>query len=123
MSRRASAEPPLVAPTEALSPAEEQKLFHLPPGFEIQLFATEPAIHKPMNMTFDSAGRLFVTDTLEYPYPAKAGHRAARHGQDSGRSQRRRHGRRDHHVCRRTEYSAGRDADSSAARWCTASRR
>ena len=40
-------------------------------GFEIQLFASEPAIHKPINLSFDSAGRLFVTDTLEYPYPAK----------------------------------------------------
>src|SRR5882724_4394210 len=64
---------PLVAPSEALSPAEEQQKFHLPPGFEIQLFAAEPAIHKPINMTFDNAGRLFVTDTLEYPYPAKQG--------------------------------------------------
>jgi putative heme-binding domain-containing protein len=65
--------PPLVAPTEALTPAEQQKLFHLPPGFEIQLFAHEPELHKPMNITFDSAGRLWVTDTLEYPYPAAEG--------------------------------------------------
>ncbi len=61
---------PLVAPTDPLSPAEEQKQFHLPPGFEIQLFAAEPQIHKPINLSFDSAGRLFVTDTLEYPFPA-----------------------------------------------------
>ncbi|MGD9723054.1 MAG: PVC-type heme-binding CxxCH protein [Pirellulales bacterium] len=67
---RAAGPPPLVAPTDARSPQEQQKLFHLPPGFEIQLFASEPAIHKPMNITFDAAGRLFVTDTLEYPYPA-----------------------------------------------------
>lgn len=65
--------PPLVAPTEALTPEEQQKLFHLPPGFEIQLFAHEPELHKPMNITFDSAGRLWVTDTLEYPYPAAEG--------------------------------------------------
>jgi putative heme-binding domain-containing protein len=64
---------PLVAPTEALSPAEQQKKFHLPPGFEIQLVVAEPQIHKPMNITFDSSGRLWVTDTLEYPYPAKEG--------------------------------------------------
>jgi len=64
---------PLVAPTEALSPAEQQRKFHLPPGFEIQLVAAEPQIHKPMNITFDSQGRLWVTDTLEYPYPAKEG--------------------------------------------------
>ncbi len=64
---------PLVAPTEALSPAEQQQKFHLPPGFEIQLFAAEPAIHKPMNITFDSHRRLWLTDTLEYPYPVKDG--------------------------------------------------
>jgi len=71
-SRTALAQP-LVAPTEALSPAEQLKKFHLPPGFEIQLVAAEPQIHKPMNITFDSQGRLWVTDTLEYPYPAKDG--------------------------------------------------
>ena len=70
---------PLVAPPEALSPAEQQKKFHLPPGFEIQLFASEPAIHKPINFSFDSQGRLFVTDTLEYPYPAKDPARRPRH--------------------------------------------
>jgi putative heme-binding domain-containing protein len=62
---------PLVAPTEALTPAEQQMKFRLPPGFEIQLVAAEPAIHKPMNISFDSQGRLWLTDTLEYPYPAK----------------------------------------------------
>jgi putative heme-binding domain-containing protein len=64
---------PLVAPTEALTPAEQQQKFRLPPGFEIQLVAAEPAIHKPMNISFDSQGRLWLTDTLEYPYPAKEG--------------------------------------------------
>lgn len=64
---------PLVAPSEALSPQEQLARFHLPPGFEIQLFAAEPAIAKPMNITFDSDGRLWVTDTLEYPYPARPG--------------------------------------------------
>ncbi len=62
-----------VASTEALTPAEELQKFHLPPGFEIQLFASEPSIHKPINLTFDNRGRLFVTDTIEYPYPAKEG--------------------------------------------------
>lgn len=64
---------PLVAPSEALSPAQQQKKFHLPPGFEIQLVAAEPDIHKPMNITFDSQGRLWLTDTLEYPYAAQEG--------------------------------------------------
>ncbi|MGQ0637065.1 MAG: PVC-type heme-binding CxxCH protein [Planctomycetaceae bacterium] len=62
---------PLVAPTEALSPAEQQVKFHLPAGFEIQLVASEPEIRKPINMNFDAAGRLYVTCSVEYPFPAK----------------------------------------------------
>ena len=52
---------------------EEQKVLHVPPGFEIQLVASEPDIHKPLNLAFDDRGRLWVTDTLEYPYPAREG--------------------------------------------------
>ena len=63
----------LVARTEARSPADERAGFHLPPGFEIQLVASDPDIHKPMNIAFDDRGRLWVTETIEYPYPAKDG--------------------------------------------------
>ncbi|MCH7988059.1 MAG: HEAT repeat domain-containing protein, partial [Planctomycetes bacterium] len=49
---------------------EEQKSFKLPAGFEIQLFASEPEITKPLNMAFDDRGRLWITNTVEYPYPA-----------------------------------------------------
>jgi hypothetical protein len=59
-----------VRPTEPLSPAEEQKTFHLPPGFEVRLFASEPEILKPMNMAFDAKGRLWITESREYPYAA-----------------------------------------------------
>ena len=62
---------PFVAQTLPLSPEEQRKKFHLPPGFEIQLVVSEPSIHKPMNMNFDSAGQLWVTHSVEYPYPAK----------------------------------------------------
>ncbi|HZK80357.1 MAG TPA: PVC-type heme-binding CxxCH protein, partial [Humisphaera sp.] len=53
--------------------AEEGKLFHLPPGFEAQLVASEPDIHKPINIAFDDKGRLWVTDTIEYPFPVAEG--------------------------------------------------
>lgn len=62
----------LVAPTEALSPEEQRKLFRLPEGFEIQLIAAEPDIGQPMNLNFDAAGRLWVTSSVEYPYPVQA---------------------------------------------------
>ena len=51
--------------TEAISAAEQQKMFHLPPGFEIQLVAAEPEIRKPMNLNFDARGRLWITHSIE----------------------------------------------------------
>jgi putative heme-binding domain-containing protein len=63
----------LVATTEPLSAVEQQRRFHLPPGFEIQLVASEPQVTKPMNLSFDDRGRLFVTQSIEYPFGAKEG--------------------------------------------------
>lgn len=65
--------PSLVAPTDPRTPENERAGFHLPPGFEIQLVASDPDIHKPMNIAFDDRGRLWVTETIEYPFPAKEG--------------------------------------------------
>jgi putative heme-binding domain-containing protein len=59
-----------VAKTEPRSPADELKTFHLPPGFQIELVASEPEIIKPINMNFDARGRLWVTQSVEYPFPA-----------------------------------------------------
>ena len=59
--------------SDPLTPADATKTFTLPAGFRIQLFAAEPEINKPMNLAFDARGRLWVTSTLEYPYPAKPG--------------------------------------------------
>lgn len=59
-----------VRPTNPLSPDQQQKTFHLPPGFEIELVASEPEIAKPMNLAFDARGRLWVTDSYEYPFAA-----------------------------------------------------
>ncbi len=58
-----------IAPTGPKSPADELKAFRLPPGFEMQLVAAEPDIHKPLNMAFDAEGRLWVSETIEYPFP------------------------------------------------------
>ncbi|HWG47814.1 MAG TPA: PVC-type heme-binding CxxCH protein [Gemmataceae bacterium] len=64
---------PNVASTPHRTPEEERKRFHLPPGFEIQLVAAEPDIHKPLNLAFDDRGRLWVTDTVEYPFQPPPG--------------------------------------------------
>lgn len=65
----------IIRTTEPLTPQAEQKSFTLPPGFEIQLFASEAEIQKPLNMAFDMKGRLWITDSSEYPYPVKPGTR------------------------------------------------
>ena len=62
-----------VRETPWLSPQDEQQSFHLPPGFSIELFASEPQIAKPMNIAWDARGRMWVTSSKEYPYPAAEG--------------------------------------------------
>lgn len=62
---------PGVAPTEAMTPQQQLKMFHLPPGFEIQLVVADPDIGQPMNLNFDARGRLWITHSIEYPYPAR----------------------------------------------------
>ncbi|MGI8966994.1 MAG: PVC-type heme-binding CxxCH protein, partial [Limisphaerales bacterium] len=59
----------IIRKTEPLTSEEEQKKFHLPPGFEIELVASEPEISKPMNIAFDAKGRLWLTQSREYPFP------------------------------------------------------
>ncbi|MEX2336067.1 MAG: PVC-type heme-binding CxxCH protein [Fulvivirga sp.] len=56
-----------VRSTEFQTPEEERLDFILPPGFEVTLFASEPDITKPINMAFDEKGRLWVTQSSEYP--------------------------------------------------------
>src|ERR1700680_2873702 len=61
---------PNIASTPPLPPEEQLKKFHLPPGFVIELVAAEPKIKKPINIAFDALGRLWVTESVEYPYAA-----------------------------------------------------
>jgi putative heme-binding domain-containing protein len=50
------------------SPEEERKAFHLPPGFDIELVAAEPYVRKPININFDDRGRIWVSESIEYPF-------------------------------------------------------
>lgn len=68
-----------VRPTDPLSPEDELRTFTVPDGFEVQLVAAEPQIAKPMNLGFDQKGRIWVTDSVEYPIAAPAD----RKGRDS----------------------------------------
>lgn len=67
----AQEDPNLVAPTDPLTADQQIKQFHLPPGFEIQLIASDPDIGQPTNIQFDSQGKLWINSTLEYPYPVE----------------------------------------------------
>jgi len=62
-----------VRPTAPRTPAQQRLAFRVPEGFEIQLVAHEPDIHKPMNLAFDATGRLWVTTSREYPSPVPVG--------------------------------------------------
>ena len=71
----ARAQDPFAADVRAtpwLSPEDEGRTFELPPGFVATCFAHEPDLYKPMNLAFDARGRLWVTNSTEYPYPVKA---------------------------------------------------
>jgi len=61
----------LVRESEPLTPGEERVALKVPDGFEVQLFAAEPMINKPVNLAFDNRGRLWVSSTVEYPYAAE----------------------------------------------------
>ena len=58
--------------TDPLPAAEQAKTFKLPPGFTITLVTSEPDVNKPMNLAFDAKGRLWVSSTSLYPWPAKS---------------------------------------------------
>lgn len=62
-----------VRTTDFQSPEDEQKSFVVPEGFKVTLFASEPDITKPINMEFDNRGRLWVTQSSEYPIAAGKG--------------------------------------------------
>ncbi len=67
-----AADPRGDALTAPLLPSAQSKaLFKLPPGFEIQLVADESEIQKPFNVAFDSLGRVWVTGSSLYPWPAR----------------------------------------------------
>jgi putative heme-binding domain-containing protein len=61
-----------VRTTEPRTPAGQLAGFHVPDHITVELVASEPLIAKPLNIAFDWKGRLWTTQTYEYPYPYKA---------------------------------------------------
>jgi putative membrane-bound dehydrogenase-like protein len=54
-------------PTGPLAPKEEQKTFHLPAGFRMELVACEPNVIDPVAIAFDEEGRMYVAEMPGYP--------------------------------------------------------
>jgi putative membrane-bound dehydrogenase-like protein len=50
-----------------LSPGESIRHLVVPQGFEPRLFAAEPDIAKPICMTWDHRGRLWIAESVDYP--------------------------------------------------------
>jgi hypothetical protein len=56
------------APTDSpvLSPEDEMKTFFLPPGYHVELVASEPMVEEPVLIDTDPDGRLWVVEMLGY---------------------------------------------------------
>jgi putative membrane-bound dehydrogenase-like protein len=55
--------PPKVAPEDT------KKVLKLAQGLDIQVLAHEPLIRKPVSITFDDRGRLWMLEYIQYPIP------------------------------------------------------
>jgi putative heme-binding domain-containing protein len=54
-------------PNEPYSPLEALEQMTVPDGFQVELVASEPDLVNPVAMTFDDRGRIWVTESVEYP--------------------------------------------------------
>lgn len=54
-------------PTPATESAQQ---FHLHPGFDIELVASEPDVSQPLFLSWDSRGRLWTVQYRQYQFPA-----------------------------------------------------
>src|ERR1700730_12444417 len=48
-------------------PEIERRSFQVAEGFEVNLFASDPILAKPIQMNFDAKGRLWVVSSEVYP--------------------------------------------------------
>ena len=56
------------AAAQPRTPAEQQASFTVPPGFSVELVASEETgLPKPINIAFDDAGRMWSMTATEYP--------------------------------------------------------
>src|SRR5688572_20944023 len=63
---------PIGTMQKPLDPAESMKHLVTPPEFEVSLFASEPEIIKPIWLTWDERGRLWIAESVDYPNELKS---------------------------------------------------
>ncbi|MBE2286341.1 MAG: HEAT repeat domain-containing protein [Prosthecobacter sp.] len=63
-----ASQPTSLADLPDANPEAELKSFVVPEGFEVNLFAAEPMIQKPVQMNWDAQGRLWVVSSTTYPH-------------------------------------------------------
>ena len=63
-----ASQPTSLADLPDAHPEAELKSFVVPEGFEVNLFAAEPMIQKPVQMNWDAQGRLWVVTSSTYPH-------------------------------------------------------
>lgn len=56
-----------VAPGPALTPQQAVAAMQVPEGFVVEVVAAEPDLVNPIAMAFDERGRIWITESLEYP--------------------------------------------------------
>ncbi len=59
--------------TDPRAPEEELKTFQIVEGFKIELFAAEPEVVDPVEITFDENGNAYVAEMLDYPFDPEEG--------------------------------------------------
>ena len=60
-------------PHEGLSAEQAVRAMRLPPGFKVQVGASEPDVQQPIALAIDDRGRIWVAEAYEYPLRAPEG--------------------------------------------------
>ncbi len=66
---------PITRLQKPLSPEESMKQTVVEPGFRWELFAAEPDVVNPIDLTWDERGRVWVVETVDYPNELDPGRR------------------------------------------------
>src|SRR5262245_30068214 len=54
-------------PNQPYAPQEALTKMSVPEGFTVELVASEPDIVNPIALSFDDRGRIWITESIEYP--------------------------------------------------------